>query len=531
MTAFLTLSQKLSDSQWDFDLGDEYTLARHARAEGGYLKVGQQRYSCVIVSECMQNMLSSTVELLKSCSENGVAVIAAGSPGCYVDGTLDEDTYSELRSGWTTVPPGDIGVYLATLLERRISAADPFPEGFQHMRRKLEDGNEIWFFANQAMDTYQTSIVLEGKGVRQLDLLSGEEKRIPYDRRGGKLVIPIDLVRNQSLMLIVSQNDGEPGEQKEGTLYEVQLHLTGIKRECDNFYPICYADYGVRKDTYVEILCDQIFRECGFESNPWSRKVQFKRNVVDRNSVFDESSGFTAAYHFTVDENFVADRMLAIAEHPELCMLRVNGEDVSWLSERNSLDHHLGTADIRRYVLPGENLLEVVVPRFHVLMELDAIYLQGDFSVRERDGKWILSSPEPLQYGPWNAQGLPFYPYAVQYAYEVALEHKPETAKLDVTDYHASVVSVAVNDKNAGLLHLDGMREKDIAKFLVEGTNHISLRVCGTFKNLMGPHFVKARGTAWPAMWKESPEHPPAAAQYDLMTYGIQSPPLLRITK
>ena len=171
------------------------------------------------------------------------------------------------------------------------------------------------------------------------------------------------------------------------------------------------------------------------------------------------------------------------------------------------------------------------MPRFHVLMELDAIYLQGDFSVRERDGKWILSSPELLQYGPWNAQGLPFYPYAVQYAYEVALEHKPETAKLDVTDYHASVVSVAVNDKNAGLLHLDGMREKDIAKFLVEGTNHISLRVCGTFKNLMGPHFVKARGTAWPAMWKESPEHPPAAAQYDLMTYGIQSPPLLRITK
>lgn len=531
MTSFLTLSQRLADLQWDFDLGDEYTLERHAKAENGYLCVGEQRYSCVLISECMRNMLSSTVELLKACCKNGIEVIAVGDPGCFVDGIAAEDVFAELSSGWTVLSLSDAGDYLEKVLERRISATKPFPEGFQHMRRKLNDGDEVWFFVNHAMNTFQSSIVLEGKYVQQLDLFSGEVKQIPHCRIGRRIMIPIHMVRNQSLMLLVSNRDGnKPAEQKKRTFHEVELQLTKITRERDNFFPICYADYGDRKDTYVEILCDQIFRERGFESNPWSRKVQFKRNVLNRNSEFDESSGFTAIYHFTLDDGFVPGRLFAVAEHPELCAIRINGKNISWLPEKSYLDHHFGMSNIQQCVVPGQNTVEIVVNKFNVLMELDAIYLQGDFSVKEKDGVWILSNPEPLNYGSWKDQGLPFYPYAVEYIYEISLERKPETAKLDVADYHASVISVTVNGQNAGLLHMDGIYEKDISVFLTEGINCISIRVCGTFKNLMGPHFVTARGTAWPTMWKESPKHTPDAERYDLMAYGLGSQPRLRIT-
>jgi hypothetical protein len=149
-------------------------------------------------------------------------------------------------------------------------------------------------------------------------------------------------------------------------------------------------------------------------------------------------------------------------------------------------------------------------------MEVDAIYLKGDFSVHEMDGRWVLDQPTTLQYGSWKNQGLPFYPYAVNYEYEVMFTFKPEKAMLDIGEYGASVISVTINGQSAGLLHCDGIKAMDIADYLTVGKNQILLRVCGTFKNLMGPHFVKARGTAWPAMWQESPEFMPEATEYDL---------------
>jgi hypothetical protein len=162
-------------------------------------------------------------------------------------------------------------------------------------------------------------------------------------------------------------------------------------------------------------------------------------------------------------------------------------------------------------------------------MEVDAIYLKGDFSVHEMDGRWVLEQPTTLQYGSWKNQGLPFYPYAVNYEYEVMFTFKPEKAMLDIGEYGASVISVTINGQSAGLLHCDGIKAMDIADYLTVGKNQILLRVCGTFKNLMGPHFVKARGTAWPAMWQESPEFMPNATEYDLIEYGLMAQPTLYI--
>lgn len=67
----------------------------------------------------------------------------------------------------------------------------------------------------------------------------------------------------------------------------------------------------------------------------------------------------------------------------------------------------------------------------------------------------------------------------------------------------------------------------DISDYLSVGNNQILFCVCGTFKNLMGPHFVQARGTAWPAMLQESPAFMPCATEYDLIDYGLMAQPTL----
>ena len=137
----------------------------------------------------------------------------------------------------------------------------------------------------------------------------------------------------------------------------------------------------------MKTLCDKIFRERGFDSNPWDNKVQFRRNIVDRDADYDEKSGFTAVYHFTVADHFIPKNISAVAEHPEYCHLRVNGKEVSWIMGETYLDYHFGVADISRCIKAGENKVEVIVDVFHVVMELDAIYIKGEFSVIEKDGK------------------------------------------------------------------------------------------------------------------------------------------------
>lgn len=541
MTEFLTLCQKLSDLQWDFDLGDEYTLARHAKAGDGLLKVVKQQYSCVIISGSMKNMLTSTAELLKSCIKSDVPVIAVGQPGCYINGVWEEACYAELS--WKQVELSNIDAYLGGLLPRRITASVPFPEGFQHMRRKLNDGAEVWFFTNQAMETYEADVTLAGRSIKQLDLFFGEVKDIAYSQAAGLLTIPIKLVRNQSLLLLVSPEEEQQDTQgmqvsekfantkKHTSSEQIDMKLCKIIQESENVYPIIYADYGDSKNTYVKTLCDKIFRERGFDSNPWDNKVQFRRNIVDRDADYDEKSGFTAVYHFTVADHFIPKNISAVAEHPEYCHLRVNGKEVSWIMGETYLDYHFGVADISRCIKAGENKVEVIVDVFHVVMELDAIYIKGEFSVIEKDGKWILSQPQAITYGAWKNQGLTFYPYAVQYEYEVKMDTVPKATELDLGSYEATAVSMNINGYYAGLLHADGKRAADITSCLQAGVNKITIRVCGSYKNLLGPHFVNERGSAWPVMWKESPEHEPQAGMYDLLDFGLEEHPALTIRR
>ena len=64
----------------------------------------------------------------------------------------------------------------------------------------------------------------------------------------------------------------------------------------------------------------------------------------------------------------------------------------------------------------------------------------------------------------------------------------------------------------------------EITSYLRKGDNRIAVRLCGSFKNLLGPFHdpARTRKTAWPAFWKTSPvQGPPAPDDYDLLNYGL----------
>ncbi len=526
MTQFLALSQKLTDLQWDFDYGDEFTLARHAAVSDGALTVEKQAYSVVLVSGDMKNMLSSTISLLKKCAAMGIEVRTVGKPGPYVDGLVFEAAFENLG---TDISLDELDEWLAQRLPRRITANAAFPEGFAHMRRALPNGETVWFFVNHAMDTFDADITIDGAGVTGLDLFTGKEYAISHAVSDGQTAFRLSLARNQSAMIrMTAAAAAQPAPALPATQLTA-LTLAGIRAEKDNILPIERVDLGTLKGIDVLRAADLIFSERGFLNNPWDNKVQYHGNILSRNANYGAESGFRATYRFQTAASFAPQKLTVAAERPEICRLVVNGKDAPWNAGETFLDRHIGVADIAALVVPGENAIDVVVDVFDSRFELEPIYLMGDFAVEPAANGWQIAPSKPMTMGAWGASGMPFYPHAVVYAYTAQLADAPRAAQLDLSAYEATAVSVSVNGAPVGLMHADGRRPLDIAAHLKPGENQIEIRVCGGFKNLLGPHFHTARGSAWPAMWKSAPTAAPAASAYDFIPYGLEASPAITI--
>ena len=533
MRNFLALTRELDRGQWDWDLGDEFTMQRHARVEGARLRLEAQAYDVVILSGDAKNLLASTVAVLKDFLAAGGRLIAVGRPGPYVDGLADEAAYADMAAGWEESALEALDARLDALLGRRIQSAAPFPYGLAHMRRALPDGREAYFFVNHSFRDFHSELTVRGDRACEYGLYTGEVSPVRYTAEDGVVTFPIDLVRNQSVMIVVGERAGE-SRALPAASRAVPLALRGIAREGWNVLPVGYCDVKLGSRTLRDVAAinaaNVIFTERGFQNNPWDNKVQYRSNILDRNSRYGEGSGFAATFRFTVAEGFAPEYIDATAEHYSLCHLRVNGVDVAWLPDEHYLDEHFGTADITGLVRPGENEVTVIADRFDARLELEGIYLRGAFGVEAQDGKWVLVPESALDYGSWRGQKLPFYAGAVCYTYTAALDAPPETALLEAAEVDATAVSARVNGTEL-LLNADGRRGSEIAPLLRAGENKIVVRVCGSLKNLLGPHFLPqpVRGSAWPGMWKLAPTHQPGPDAYDLMDFGLNAAPKLTV--
>ena len=405
MTGFLTLCQTLTDRQWDYDLGDEYTLARHGRAADGRLTVEKQRYSVVVVSGDMKNMLASTVGLLKAAVRAGVTVFAVGTPGCYVNGEEDAAAYAELASLWQRVTVGEIDARLGERLPRRITADRDFPEGFDHMRRALDDGSTVWFLVNHAMEPFDAALSLPGGGVRSLDLYTGEVKPIPHTAASGRVRIPVSLVRNQSLLLLVTEAAAEPAPARETPDADVPLSLCGVTRQCENTFPIAYCDYrsawGEATEHYYINLKDAPYLDF---SQPWwqgeamdSLQVGEDRlfflsgeillsNILHIGAIYFNKDIFDAhfgdsrnLYQLVLDGGWTYDRF---AEYSEQVYTDVNGngikdgEDVFgfYADLGSSIDHFTFASDVELSRRGEDGLPELTILSDRLVQLTEVLY-------------------------------------------------------------------------------------------------------------------------------------------------------------
>ncbi len=537
MSDFLELFEGMCVEGWDFDLGDEYSIRDNGSVEDGKLRVGAMRYDTVVVSKNMKNMFSSTARLLSEFMSAGGPVLstgdgADGDAGGYIDGETGTSTTAEIRSAWTSL--GSPEAVLDALSERFEKHAyyDPLP-GVASTCRRLDDGGETFFIVNHAMGDYSTRVSLKAKTVSRWNMVTGEVEGVEVEEeKNGYVSFPLTLERCESALFVT---DGEPLPAPEKIAADRDVPLTFVSAipERDNAFTLDHPSLTVGGETfpprYFIETCDTLFDKMLEKRNIWM-SMQRGTEFLDLNGTFGEDTAFELNYKFEVAPETVGLPIRAAYERPDVMRLSVNGREIPRSGEKWLLGPEFGVSDITEAIEPGENVLTLRAERFDVLCEVEAVFLEGDFSVGVEDGRFILNPGRTPEYGPWTKQGMSHYPGAVLYEFSFDLENVPGKAVFSAPAYSATGASITVNGEYAGAFGINGRRSADVAKYLREGENSVVLRICGSFQNLLGPHLNYSEYI--PYDWSPFERGREAGAEeYKFFDWGLDGHPTLEVSE
>ncbi len=528
------LVQWLADHQVDFDLGDEYLLEWFGGVEGGRLKIGVQVYDVVVWPRHMKNVRAETAALIARYAAAGGKLVALGKPATYVGGRPDDRVQRLTGDNWIEVSSlGEMLGQIRRLAPPRVTFDRELPAGVALAIRDLDDGGRLLLLNNAGPETVSAVAVTAGAAVRRWDTTTGQTASHPAASASGEVRFPVELPPAGSLVFTVHDSGAvTPTTPRSETITEVAAGDWRVRAEKPNVLVIDFCDLTLNGETYRDVVAPQAsklaFRGHGFAGDVWDSAVQYRKDILDRNR-FDDDSGFTATFRFQAAH--VPDDLALAVEAPEYYSIFVNGRPVDFSQAERWLDPHLRRAPIAALVRRGENAIAVTGKPFDVRMNIDSVYLLGDFALWPRKKGFELTESRPLRFGPWVQQGRPFDGATAVYSTAIKIPHAGRL-RVQLGRWSGSVAEVLLDKKRAAVL---GWPPYEAEIPVAPGPHELAIRVVGTPRNVFGP-FHDPRPCCdrvlWPGHWSLYAHiEPPSGSAYELADYGLMEPPALELVR
>lgn len=534
---FKNFVYRMEQEHLEYDLGSENVIQTLGSVNGSTLTVGQRDYSLVVIPAEMENMDSSTLEMITTYLENGGKVLSFKINISRVDGEESsrvKELVNKFPKQWINAENLEDSRALKMLHNEEFEMIDNTQNGMlYHQRRVLADGELIFIVNSHKTESAAAKVSVRGKYVVKLDLITGEQFSYPAETGKEKASFNVELEPAGSALFLISNKKAE--ELKEyAVLKEEKLvennGFVDVKRESDNIMMINYLDLKTSKSEKKEIYFMDaligLFNENGIEmGNPWQHKIQYKKNYLELDSLFTNDSGFEASYHFEINKNVGAEQMKtirAVVERPELWQVSINGQVVSKKDNAFWIDKEFPQFEIGKFLKPGKNTIALKAPRMHILAEVMPVYLLGDFLVQPGPKGFEITGGDITKMGSWQKAGLPFYSQKVAYTQNFSVKNtEGNSYKVRLKNWNGSIAEVWVNGENSGVISWQP-NELDVTNLLNDGENEITIKVIGSLKNTFG--FFYADNNSWifgPHSWNGAPEKIPAASEYFLIDYGM----------
>jgi len=439
----LSIMKTLEQKHIMYHLGDETIMERHAKVENGKISIGEQCYSYIIDSAC-QILLPKTMELLDKFKAQGGKIVTA-------DELLENPVCDNCEITYVN---------------------------------RINDKYTVHYFVNTSNDRKTANINVTGK---KLDIYTGDlvsfEKNYEFEPWG-------------SLMII--EDETKPKEKQNQDIIKLDGKFE-IAKPVQNVITLDFCDYYFdgelqEKNGYVLNICER--------ANALERPVKIHQD-----------------YHIKM--NYLPEELFLVCETPEKFEIKVNGKAV----EKNDCGHYVDKSfrklDISEYIQIGENTIsfdcdfkqsdefyenrkksfvfETEKNKLVYDMEIEAIYLLGDFSVKT-DGKWKQLDRNAVRYlggfeidepkkkiGIKNIeqQGYPFFSGEMSLLGEIQIEGKNPVLEIDRKGINA--LRVKIGDKEKVMLTDNRL---PLADFDVKGKTKIEITLVNNLRNILGPHHL-----------------------------------------
>jgi len=527
------LNQFLADNQVDFDLADEYMMEWFGEAREGKFVIARASYDLLVWPQGMANLRRQTLPLLEAYLRGGGEILALDAPAAFVDGR-PSDALEKLRaqysSQWQSVSNlQDLLIQIQRRLPARVTFTPPLPPGIGHQRVTLRDGGTFHLFTNALSITISTKAAIEGASLEEWDTVTGKITPAPFwPVEGGRLEFALGLTPAGSRLFLALAKANAVAPHPPQSARAVALPLTGwrITPSSPNVLVLDYCDLRMDGETHSNINTWRanwrLWQARGFERPAWDNATQFKRAVLDR-PPFGPDSGFEATFRFRVADGVALASAELAVEKPELYRVAVNGQPVDFSRGARWLDPHVESVTIGSLLRAGENMVTLTASAFDVRMELENIYIRGDFAVVPDEHGFTLAAARPLQFGSWAKQGYPFYYDNALYEAGVQIPKNTRQLRISFPRWEGSVAEVLMDGNRVQTI---GWRPYVVEVAATPGPHRLALRIIATPRNLFGPFHnrTKPRMIAWPAAWGDFPEHEPPGAEYDMLDYGLMEP-------
>ena len=527
---FVTLLEK---NQGEYDLGSENIIKDNGKVENGSFVVGKRGYKRVVIPPMTENLNLATFELLKGFVASGGELILFSKP-TLVDGVESSELKSLLNGNSASIkyyPEESVNVAIRESLQNDIiSFSDIEGNDLYHHRRSYEDG-ELLFFVNSSLnETAKCRVSVKGKSLIKIDGNKGDLFAHEFEKDGEYVETDINLAPSESLILFSSITESENIIPEPVMVKNSELPAASklkVNRVKDNVLNIDFCSVTVDgvalrnsfgdKNLYTVEACNQLYGKFG-TNNPWNHAIQFRQDIVERDTF--SYGNIKVNYEFVVVGDFNMDNLKLVSEQPGLWSVKINGNDVNANKDEYWLDAHFGVYEIGKHVRAGANVVELSLPKMSIYAEISNVYILGDFELQSASRGWLLKAPgRELELGSWRKQGIPFYSWDISYSKNYKIKDTKSRYLLELKKWNGTVADVFVNDNKVGIIAYEPYNF-DLTDYLKKGDNKIEVRVVGSLKNLLGPHYSNEKGIAGPAHWN-AVHRQDRGDEYSMIDYGL----------
>jgi len=444
---FLEILDSLDKKHIFYHLGDETIIERHGKVKGGKFIIGNQKYDKIIVSLC-DTLFENTKKLLSDFEKQGGNIV-----------TVDEIENNPVTDS----------------------------EEITYTKREFEDFT-MHYFVNTSKERKTAKINVNGK---KLDIINGEfeefDENYEFEPWGSLVVID----NGEKLKL--------SNEIKKDFVY-LSEKMT-VSEQVENSLTLDFCSYWFDGELQ--------------EENGYVLNIAERANALERSVSLHQE--------YKVIFNYIPQKLYLVCEKPENFEIKVNGEIINKEVVGYFRDKSFEKINISEYVKLGENIIsfdclfaqseefyenrrksfmfESEKNKLAYDMEIEAVYLTGDFSVKT-EGKWeALEKNAERYFGSFKIdepkkeicikniekQGFPFFSGEIHLNGEIDIIGENPVLKLDIKGIN--VVKVIINGIEKVLLWND---ELPLKCFNIKGKQKIDITLYNNLRNLLGPHHLKA---------------------------------------